>query len=124
MRKLLFVFVAVAFMFASCSKESKLNKRLDGDWNVVSIAGEALTAANPMTITFNKDKKGAGTFSYTGSYTYNDGTKDVTETFTGNGTYQLEKDEKITMVEDGDSDVSTIESYSKPLKMLMVIWLY
>jgi len=98
---------AVAIMFASCSKSNKLNKRLDGEWNVVTIDGTALGSGESVVIKFTKDKKGKG--AYVTTFTFS-GVSD-TET----GTYVLEDDTKITMTETGETtgDVSLIKDYSK-----------
>lgn len=108
MKKLLFVFVAVAFILASCSKENKLNRRLDGDWNVVSYGTETIPSGSSIVLSFSKDKKGLGTYVVTMNF---DG--DIS---TETGKYELEKDEKITMTsnESGSTpDVFTITEYSK-----------
>jgi hypothetical protein len=101
MKKLLFLFVSVAIIAASCSKEAKLNKRLDGVWDVVSMDGEALTGDNAATLSFSKEDKGSGKVSFT------------QEGDTMEGTYTLEKDDKITMVFDGETSVWTVDDYSK-----------
>ena len=106
------MFVAT-MVLASCSKESRLNRKLDGTWDVVSYgtytpASMELTAFN---IAFSKDKKGVG--SYTTTMTSAAGTE------TGTGTYVLTDDTKITMTSTpvagytSTPDVNTITDYSK-----------
>ena len=97
----------VAILFASCSKSNKLNKRLDGEWNVVSIDGTALGSGESMVVKFTKDKKGKGTYTMTFVFA------GMTETATG--AYVLEDDTKITFTETGATtgDVSLVKDYSK-----------
>lgn len=99
--------VTVAILFASCSKENKLNKRLDGSWNVVSIDGTTLGSDLSIVFSFSKDKKGKGTYSYTWTSM---GSSNV-ET----GTYVLTDDTKITITETGETigDDYLIKDYSK-----------
>ena len=99
--------LAVVFVMASCSKESKLNRKLDGKWNLTKIDGNALPSGLSATITFTKDKK-VGTYSSTYSYLGLSGTD--------TGTYTLEGDTKIIMTSNATgstANTSTISEYSK-----------
>jgi len=106
------LFVATTVL-ASCSKESKLNRKIDGTWDVVTISGVAPSAfgVTTFTIAFSKDKKGTGTYTTT--------MVGATGTDTGTGTYELTDDTKITMTNTPDAgevataDVSTVTDYSK-----------
>lgn len=114
MKKFLFLSVAIlAFVLGSCSKEAKLNRKLDGKWDVVTFSGltPASVGLTAFTIEFTKDKKGKGAYTTT----MTEGS--VSETSTG--TYELTDDTKITMTETPTAgststpDVSTITNYSK-----------
>ena len=94
--------IAILFIATSCSKESKLNRKLDGKWTLVTANGVAATFV--YTLTFAKDKKG-------GSLIVVDGP------LTGSGTYVLTADKTITTTVSffGTTDVSiyTVTDYSK-----------
>ncbi len=104
MKKLLFALLAVTVLVSSsCSKEKKINRRIDGSWKEVSYNGVAVPADEQSTITFSKDKKGGtGTMSYS----------IISIPFT----YTLVED-KMTIVStiDGisDTEIVTINTYEK-----------
>ncbi len=63
---MLFVIVALVGLTAtSCSTEKKINKRLEGDWNVVSYDGVATAAGESEVYSFVKTEKTSGTGVYT-----------------------------------------------------------
>lgn len=111
----MFVFIAAATMLlASCSKENKLNKKLEGTWTLVSTTegGVTVTAASQnvtSTMTFEKVEKESGTYS--SSYTY------MGVTYTGSGTYTLTEDTKMTTTQTapsaGTPEVMTVVEYDK-----------
>jgi hypothetical protein len=86
MKKIISILFAVTLLFSACSKDQRINKQLDGDWTVTKENGVPVT--DPTTYSFAKDKKGAGTFTFTSVSTYG------TDSYSG--TYQI-SDEKITM---------------------------
>ena len=51
-------------LFASCSPENMLNRKLDGEWSLVSINGTKIEANYSKKIAFSKDGKG-GNVIYT-----------------------------------------------------------
>lgn len=112
MKKILFLAVAILAL-VSCSKESRLNKKIDGTWDIVSINGQLPSSIGltSMTIEFTKDNKGKGAFT----------TKMTEGSFSesSTGTYVLTDDTKITMTETPTSgqvstpEDMTINSYSK-----------
>lgn len=116
MKKLMMIMVAATMLLASCSKESRLNRKLDGTWNLTSYTVNGfnvpLTGVS-MSVVFVKDKKGVG--SYTLTYTFT-GLGSQVET----GTYSLTDDTKITLTKVtptpsvGETpNNTTITSYSK-----------
>jgi hypothetical protein len=114
MKKFLFLSVAIlAFVLGSCSKESKLNRKLDGKWDVVTFSGitPASVGITTFTIEFSKDKKGKGSYVSTSISSFG--------TDTSTGTYELTDDTKMTMTETPTAgntstpDAITINSYSK-----------
>jgi hypothetical protein len=117
MKKLMMVMFVATAILASCSKESKLNRKLDGKWDVVSMttAGVTMTptemGATSFVIEFTKDKKGVGSYTTT--------MVAATATETSTGTYTLTDDTKMTMTETpaagstSTPDVMTVNDYSK-----------
>lgn len=66
MKKIMFILVAViALTVTSCSKESQINRKLDGSWTAVTYNGEAIQSGYAYDVTFSKDKDGKGTGSST-----------------------------------------------------------
>ena len=109
MKKILFAVLAVTFIAASCSKESKLNRRLDGTWNVLTFGGVALPTGATMTLAFDKDKKGKGTYTMTQ-------TMPPSPAMTDAGTYDLNKDEIMYLLSStagSTQDTMNVTSYSK-----------
>ncbi len=118
MKKVLsIVAIAMLFIATSCSKEAKLNRKLDGEWNVTTVDGVALDASATLTFKFEKDKKGNGKVTTTSTDTDID-YQGQTEYFSQTGTYTLTKDEVITMtfVDSESSGVTaavTVTDYDK-----------
>jgi hypothetical protein len=97
----------IAVLFSSCSKEQRLNRKLDGTWSVTSIDGNAMSSGESITMTFSKDKKGRGDF-----------VMNFTDPIFGNSTeqgdYKLTTDEQLSFFyTDGAVDVVRITDYSK-----------
>lgn len=88
MKKLLSALVICATVLFSCSKEAKLNRKLDGEWNVTLMDNEAVASDEAMTFKFEKEKNGKGTITLTDAYSG----------FSFAGTYELNKDEVINAV--------------------------
>lgn len=107
MKKLLFVAVAaIALTFASCSKEAKLNRTIDGIWNVTKLNNVALPTGVAFSIEFSKDKKGKGTYKNSATFA---GVTDVNE-----GTYLLDGDTKIYLTDKaGSKDTLNVVAYTK-----------
>lgn len=105
MKKLLFIAIISVVALASCSKERKLNRKLDGTWMVTSYDGQAMGSGESITITFDKDEKDNGKYTMTSVYSG--------FTYTESGTYQLTKDDMITLTSGNDSDIMTVTDYSK-----------
>lgn len=108
MKKVILAVFAVVVMVASCSKENKLNRRLDGEWNVTSYGGTAMPSGYTAVLKFEKDKKGKGKFTFTQT--------GPTGAVTSNGTYDLEKDDKIYTLDataGSTQDTMLVAEYSK-----------
>jgi uncharacterized protein (TIGR03066 family) len=110
MKKILaIVALATTVMFTSCSKENKLNKKLDGTWNVTSYDGQTVSSDEIMKFEFEKDKGGKGKLTYT------EGNANVK--FSYSGTYELDKDEVInatlTVLGDTETWKIVVSDYSK-----------
>lgn len=68
MRNIAMILFAGALVFTACSKEKKVNKKLDGSWTLSEENGEAIDQEEEGTtvLEFRKDgKEGAGTLTYT-----------------------------------------------------------
>ncbi|MFT7343701.1 MAG: hypothetical protein ACI9XP_000275 [Lentimonas sp.] len=57
MTKILAILFVGALALGACSKEKKINKKIDGSWTLVEENGAAISDESVTTITFNKDKK-------------------------------------------------------------------
>jgi len=101
---LLILLVAVLAVASSCSKDAKINRRLDGEWKVVTIAGDAPEMDESYTLKFIKEDKltGNGTFTYT----Y------MGQSFTDAFTYSV-LDQKITLILDGTAEIWSVMKYEK-----------
>ena len=105
MKKSLFVLLAlIATITFSCSKDAKINRSIDGEWNVVTLGGVPLDVDESITFKFIKDDKLTG-----------DGT--ITETWSSGSyttpfTYTVGS-EKIIFVIDGSSEVLSVLTYEK-----------
>jgi hypothetical protein len=113
MKKVIYAtLLLVAVLITSCSKEVRINRKLDGEWKVTSIDGESLTEGYGFNFTFEKDgKEGKG--SLQNVY----GAESVTVPFT----YTL-NDDKLTLVmtsgTETETEVLTINTYeSKKIEM-------
>ena len=108
MKKIMFILVAVlALTVTSCSKESQINRKLDGSWTAVTYNGEAVQSGYAFDVTFSKNEKANGT----GNSTYTiPGFPSVNVSFT----YVLAED-KLTWTETSSSDsyTVTINTYTK-----------
>jgi hypothetical protein len=105
MKKGLIMFMAVIFIaVTSCSKDAKINRRIDGDWKVVSIGSEVLTSEYALTMSFKKDEKKNGSGTFTETY---DGINESTAF-----TYNV-ADEKISLIVDGYAEILTVKTYEK-----------
>lgn len=61
--KFLYFFTLLLF-FGACSPENMLNKKLDGEWTLLSIDGQNIPSTYSKTLRFSKDGKG-GDIVYT-----------------------------------------------------------
>lgn len=108
MKKVLALLVAVTMLFSSCSKEKKLNRKLDGKWDIESFSGVPPKAGESISVIFNKDKK-EGTFSI--KVTQNGFSVAI------KGKYTLTEDEIITLtptdLTNYDILVFTVTKYDK-----------
>ena len=85
MKKVLFLTLSVLTLaIISCSKENKVNRKIDGNWSVKTINDVAPGNGDISGFEFVKEKSGKGRF-----YIY------TTDGFGGAGTYDLEKDDKL-----------------------------
>lgn len=99
---LLIMLLTVLAVVSSCSKDAKINRRLDGEWKVVTIGGIAPGVDESYILKFIKEDKLTGTGMFT--YTY------MGQSASENFTYSV-MDEKITLVIDGDTEVWSVTKY-------------
>jgi hypothetical protein len=109
MKKVLFALLAVTVLVASsCSKEKKINKKLDGEWKATTFEGDVIASGESAVFTFTKDEKdnGSGVLTVT----------DPVISFTFPFTYTI-KEDKMTMIYSilgsPDTSVVTINTYEK-----------
>ena len=109
MKKIFTVLFVASILLVSCSKESKLNRKLDGEWNCVTYDGIAPTAGQSLVVKFDKDKKGKGNMTWT---FVDAGVTDV-DTYS----YVLVEDKKIIFTGTGSTaaytDTLLVKSHSK-----------
>lgn len=101
---LLVLLVAIIAVVSSCSKDAKINRRLDGEWKVVTIGGVAPEVSESYSFKFTKVDKLNGTGIFT--YTF------LTESFSEPLTYSV-LDEKITIIIDNEIEIFTVATYEK-----------
>lgn len=106
MKKIVFLtFACTTILATSCSKEAKLNRKIDGTWKIKTVEGVAVSEADKYTYAFEKDKKGKGDFVASQGG------------FSLSGTYQLIDDEQIilntTFFGETDADTLKVVEYSK-----------
>lgn len=105
MKKSVFILLAIiATITFSCSKDAKINRRIDGEWKIISIAGIAIPVDESYVLKFNKDDKltGDGTLTETWS----------TGTFTDPFTYSVSS-QKLILTIDGTTEVLSVLKYEK-----------
>ncbi len=95
MKKIAFLAV-IALLFVACSKEQRQNRKIDGDWNLETYDGKGLESGETETMSFEKDKKGEGSGTYTSTYN--------SESYSVKFTYKIIDDKlTISITEDGVS---------------------
>jgi imidazole glycerol phosphate synthase subunit HisF len=83
-------FVLIVIVSSSCTKEAKLNKKIDDLWKVTEVNGQEISTSESLFYEFTKDKKGKGNVKTT--------SVDESGTSTDfNGTYILIEDTKMTI---------------------------
>lgn len=103
MRSILTILTALFFITA-CSKDQRINRKIDGDWKATVFMGTNLDPDEEIRFTFNKDSKGEGT----GTMVYSDwNTKDVY------GVEYFIKNDYLTMIIDQDAVVFTINDITR-----------
>lgn len=105
MKKGLLILMAVIFtVVSSCSKDAKINRRIDGESKVISIGNEVLSQNHSLTMNFKKDEKknGSGTL-----IEVNNGTSESTAF-----SYNV-ANEKITLIVDGLAEILVVKKYEK-----------
>jgi hypothetical protein len=91
MKKIIFFSISViTILLTSCSKETKLNRKIDGDWLLIEMNDQKVTDQEELIYSFEKDRKGKGNVQ--SKNTNEDG---IITTY--NGTYTLIEDTKIIM---------------------------
>lgn len=105
MKKGLFIMLTiVSTLVMSCSKDAKINRRIDGEWKVLTIGGQSLESSESATFEFDKDgrKEGDGTLTWVNSL----------GTTTNAFTYSV-ADQKITLTLDGAAEILNVTKYEK-----------
>lgn len=109
MKKIAFILaVTLTFAVTSCSKESKINRKIQGEWKGVTIDDQAVQSGESYTMSFSKSEKdtGTGTSTYSGMF----------GTYTTSFTYTIVEDKMTSVTTIGNStetEVVTINTYTK-----------
>jgi hypothetical protein len=105
---LLILLVAVLAVASSCSKDAKINRRLDGEWKVVTIAGVAPAVDESYTLLFNKIDKLTGSGILTYDYVVLGQPFSTVDVFS----YSV-VDQKMTLIVDGTAEIWSVTKYEK-----------
>lgn len=108
MKKLAFI-ALIALLSVSCSKEQRINRKIDGEWKLKMYNGGGVSDGLIETYTFSKDKKGKGI----GVYKYVYGNTNSSIPFD----YYITNDD-ISLKYDQGSSVYTVELKDKNNLML------
>lgn len=104
MKNLIFTLVAVlAIGLTSCSKDRRINKKLDGSWNVIVYKNAVMPSGSSLNLTFNKGSKGSGTGSSVGTGYF------ILSNFSF--IYNIDN-KKLTIIYGSTVDVYTVSNYS------------
>jgi hypothetical protein len=110
-KSLLLLLTVVSLITFSCSKDAKINRRLNGEWSVITVDNTPLEVGETITFSFDKEDKLTGTgvisYGYTGV--------NVSINFT----YSVASEKLILVTSDGDSDMYTVMKYENSLMELM-----
>lgn len=107
MKKVAFILVvSLTFIIASCSKESRINYRLDGEWKAIIIDGDAVQEWETIEFKFIKGKKNIGDVTYTESNSFGN----ITRFFS----YSLSEN-VMTLIDPSNSEtiILTIKEYTR-----------
>ncbi|NBO59906.1 MAG: hypothetical protein EBU82_02910 [Flavobacteriia bacterium] len=105
---ILMLLVAVLAVASSCSKDAKINRRLDGEWKVVTIAGVAPAVDESYTLLFNKIDKLTGSGILTYDYVVLGQPFSTVDVFS----YSV-VDQKMTLIVDGTAEIWSVTKYEK-----------
>ncbi len=66
MKRILVLLIATAFVAFSCSKDKKLSKRIDGDWNIAKLdySGSVPIPGAPFPFPVNSTASNAGSMTF------------------------------------------------------------
>jgi hypothetical protein len=104
MKNLFFVLIAALTIgLTSCSKDRRINKKLEGSWNVTVYENVVMPSGSSLSLTFNKGSNGSGTGTSAGTGYF------ILSNFTF--IYDI-VDEKMTMTHGTSVDKYTISDYS------------
>lgn len=97
----------VVLMMASCSKDNKTNKKLDGTWNATSVTinGTETFGSEGLTTKWNTTFK--QTDGAEGDYTINANVLGTDATYTGS--YVVSEDGEVITMTDSDNEKTTAD---------------
>jgi len=67
-KSLLLLLTVVSLITFSCSKDASINRRLNGEWSVLTIGNVPMETGESFTFNFVKEDRLSGTGIYTYSY--------------------------------------------------------
>jgi hypothetical protein len=120
MKNLLFIALGLVLISTSCSKQKKLNKGIEGKWNLTQIEGVSITGFT-QTMEFKRFDKGHGDFevittpagfpgqTLTGEYYINEKATSIMFTYSNSDTeaYSFDTQEDNLLVLTAASDSTT-----------------
>lgn len=113
MKKIFFVLIAILTVsLSSCTKDRRINNKLDGTWNVTVYENVAMPTGSSINLTFKRGNKGSGTGTCIGTGFF------ILSNF--NFAYDI-VDEKLTMTHGFTVDVYTVSNYSSKEVTLLTV---
>ncbi len=100
MKKTLFFLGLAVIGLSACSKDKRINRQLDGSWNVTMYENVVISPQTEYIYNFNKEKNGKGSGNYSITYPGFSTSKEFT--------YEIKDEQMKYMVKDSTGQTVTI----------------